>query len=227
MRVRIQPVYFRGSQYDVPIVKSSESAMTDVSAECDSSFRNTMRKITVDANGVVPGRSKVQLDWIETPVGPLLAGASATSVVLLEFSERAILEQQVETVRQRLNVDIVEGSSRLLQTLRQQLSEYFAGERHNFDLPLDYPGTQFQRSVWSTLLTIPYGQTRSYIDVARTIGDVKATRAVGTANGMNRIAIVIPCHRVINANGELGGYGGGLWRKRLLLDLEQGQRKLL
>jgi O-6-methylguanine DNA methyltransferase len=124
-------------------------------------------------------------------------------------------------------VDIVEGSSRLLQTLRQQLSEYFAGERHNFDLPLDYPGTQFQRSVWSTLLTIPYGQTRSYIDVARTIGDVKATRAVGTANGMNRIAIVIPCHRVINANGELGGYGGGLWRKRLLLDLEQGQRKLL
>jgi AraC family transcriptional regulator of adaptative response/methylated-DNA-[protein]-cysteine methyltransferase len=227
MRVRIRPVYFRGSQYDVPVVKSSESAMTDVSAECDSSFRNTMRRITVDANGVLPGRSRVQLDWIDTPVGPLLAGASATSVVLLEFSERAILEQQVETVRQRLDVDIVEGSSRLLQTLRQQLSEYFAGERHNFDLPLDYPGTQFQRSVWSTLLTIPYGQTRSYIDVARTIGDVKATRAVGTANGMNRIAIVIPCHRVINANGELGGYGGGLWRKRLLLDLEQGQRKLL
>ena len=113
-----------------------------------------------------------------------------------------------------------------LRELRTQLSDYFAGRRRDFDLPLKYPGTPFQERVWSTLLTIPYGETWSYLQLARVIGDTKATRAVGTANGMNRIAIVIPCHRVINANGELGGYGGGLWRKRILLDLERGQGQL-
>ncbi|MBB6095605.1 O-6-methylguanine DNA methyltransferase [Povalibacter uvarum] len=173
------------------------------------------------------GRDVVKLDWVQSPVGPLLAGATEDALVLLEFSERKILEEQLETVRRRLGVPIVPGDNVMLGQLRIQLAEYFSQRRRDFDLPLKYPGTAFQEKVWSTLLTIPYGQTWSYLELARTIGDTKATRAVGTANGMNRIAIVIPCHRVINANGELGGYGGGLWRKRILLDLEQGQGKLI
>jgi O-6-methylguanine DNA methyltransferase len=173
------------------------------------------------------GRDVVQLDWVQSPVGPLLAGATEDALVLLEFSERKILEEQLETVRRRLGAPIVPGDNAMLGRLRVQLAEYFSQRRRDFDLPLKYPGTPFQEKVWSTLLTIPYGQTWSYLELARTIGDTKATRAVGTANGMNRIAIVIPCHRVINANGELGGYGGGLWRKRILLDLEQGQGKLI
>lgn len=179
---------------------------------------------TVEANDS-PGA--VSLDWIESPVGLLLAGATEDAVVLLEFSERKILEEQLDTVRKRLKTSIVPGNNPLLDAVRKQLGEYFTRQRRDFDLPLAYPGTAFQEKVWSSLLRIPYGETRSYLQLARTIGDVKATRAVGTANGMNRIAIVIPCHRVINANGELGGYGGGLWRKRILLDLEGGQEQLI
>jgi len=172
-------------------------------------------------------QDSVRLDWIESPVGPLLAGATNEAVVLLEFSDRRILETQLQTLRRRLATTIVPGSNRLLTTLRRQLGEYFSQQRRDFNLPLHYPGTPFQQKVWSTLLTIPYGETWSYLQLARTIGDVKATRAVGTANGMNRIAIVIPCHRVINASGALGGYGGGLERKQILLDLERGQGRLL
>lgn len=169
----------------------------------------------------------VHLDWIDSPVGPLLAGATQHALVLLEFSERRILEEQLLTVGRRLAAPLVPGSNTMLCRLREQLADYFAGRRRQFDLPLKYPGTAFQEKVWSALLTIPYGQTWSYLQLARTIGDAKASRAVGTANGLNRIAIVIPCHRVINANGELGGYGGGLWRKQILLDLERGQSRLM
>src|SRR5204863_8553507 len=97
----------------------------------------------------------------------------------------------------------------------------FAGRRRTFDVPLVYPGSQFQMSVWRQLLAIPYGETRSYEDIAITVGAPAGCRAVGLANGRNRIAIVIPCHRVVNKGGKLGGYGGGLWRKQFLLDLER------
>jgi AraC family transcriptional regulator of adaptative response/methylated-DNA-[protein]-cysteine methyltransferase len=166
------------------------------------------------------------IDCIETPVGPLIAGATGDALVLLEFSDKKILEEPLEVLRKRFDAAVVTGSNRWLTELRNQLAEYFASQRRDFELPLQYPGTPFQEKVWSMLLKIPYGETWSYRDIADRIGDVKATRAVGAANGMNRIAIVIPCHRVVNANGELGGYGGGLWRKRILLDLEKGQGKL-
>lgn len=186
-------------------------------------FRSAFLELLGNPAPDAPAHHAVRLDWIETPVGPMLAGVSNEAVVLLEFSDRKILEGQLETLRRRCKAPMIPGSNRWLDALRRQLGEYFAGRRRQFDLPLEYPGTQFQERVWSQLLTIAYGETRSYLEMARKLGDVKATRAVGTANGMNRIAIVIPCHRVINANGELGGYGGGLWRKRILLDLEQGQ----
>jgi O-6-methylguanine DNA methyltransferase len=133
-----------------------------------------------------------------------------------------MLEAQLETLRRRVGRILVPGRNRWLEQLRTQLGEYFDGRRQEFDLPLVIRGTEFQEKVWRTLLTIPYGETWSYLQLARRIGQPAATRAVGTANGMNRIAIVIPCHRVVNADGRLGGYGGGVWRKQLLLDLERG-----
>lgn len=168
----------------------------------------------------------VRLEWLDTPVGPMLAGANSSAVVLLEFGARARLAGQLTSVRQQLGAPLAAGSNRWLVALRKQLDEYFAGRRRSFELPLAYPGSEFQRRVWSLLLQIPYGETWSYLDMACKLGDLKATRAVGTANGSNRIAILIPCHRVINADGKLGGYGGGLWRKQVLLDLELGQGKL-
>jgi O-6-methylguanine DNA methyltransferase len=183
-----------------------------------------LEQLLAQPSSGVSGKNEVSVAWLETPVGPLLAGATRKDVVLLEFSERNILQEQLSAIRRRLDATIRPGGNDMLRALEGQLREYFAGQRRQFELPLAFPGTAFQQRVWSTLLTIPYGATWSYLDMARALGDSKATRAVGTANGLNRIAIVIPCHRVINANGKLGGYGGGLWRKQLLLDLERGQQ---
>ena len=113
------------------------------------------------------------------------------------------------------------GDSPLLDSLRAELAEYFAGSRQRFELALDLAGSPFEMEVWRGLLEIPYGETRSYEALAEKVGRPGAQRAVGTANGHNRIAIVVPCHRVVNKDGRLGGYGGGLWRKHYLLDLEQ------
>lgn len=117
-------------------------------------------------------------------------------------------------------------STPLIEETVSQLRAYFAGKLQTFDLPLDLRGTPFQKRVWAALLTIPYGQTRSYAEVARQVQAPDAVRAVGTANGSNPISIVVPCHRVINTGGKLGGYGGGLERKQALLDLEAGRASL-
>ena len=102
----------------------------------------------------------------------------------------------------------------------QQLDEYFAGKRNQFELPVSHPGTAFQKNVWNELLQIPYGRTISYLELSKRIGNVKAIRAVGTTNGKNKICIIVPCHRVIGSNGDLVGYGGDLWRKKWLLEHE-------
>lgn len=166
------------------------------------------------------------LGWRESPVGPLIAAASDEALCLLEFSDAAAVAQRIDDLRRRYAGSVREGSNAILDELWSQLEQYFRGERHAFTLALAYPGTGFQEQVWSALQEIRYGETWSYLDLARRIGDTGATRAVGMANGANPIAIVIPCHRVVNANGDLGGYGGGLWRKRILLDLERGQGRL-
>jgi O-6-methylguanine DNA methyltransferase len=157
--------------------------------------------------------------WRESPVGPLIAAASDEALCVLEFSDAASIEKRIEELGRA-------GSNAILDELWRQLDRYFRGELREFTLPLRYPGTDFQEQVWSALREIRYGETWSYLDLARRIGDTGATRAVGAANGANPLAIVIPCHRVVNANGDLGGYGGGLWRKRILLDLELGQSRL-
>jgi AraC family transcriptional regulator of adaptative response/methylated-DNA-[protein]-cysteine methyltransferase len=189
--------------------------------ESHSGFREAFTRTF----GSPPGRSRqadaIVIDWVESPLGPLVVAATEGAICLLEFSDRRALETQGETLRKRFDRAIVPGKNEQTEQLKEQLADYFAGTRTAFDVPLLYPGTPFQRVVWEQLLKIPYGQTCSYEDVARAIGVPEASRAVGRANGQNRVAIVIPCHRVVNKGGQLGGYGGGLWRKQFLLDLER------
>jgi len=166
------------------------------------------------------GAHQVVTTLIDTPLGPMLAGATDAGVCLLEFADRPMLPTQLVIVRRRLG-PIVAGRHRHLDKLAIELGEYFAGRRTAFDVPIDAPGSPFQQHVWEQLRQIPHGATASYAALANELGRSGAARAVGRANGSNRVAIVIPCHRVIAADGGLGGYGGGLDRKRWLLDLER------
>jgi AraC family transcriptional regulator of adaptative response/methylated-DNA-[protein]-cysteine methyltransferase len=181
--------------------------------------------------GRPPGKAEqadcVIVSWAESPLGPLLMGATEDGVCLLEFTDRRALETQIASVRRCFGCALVPGKHDYLDRLQDELDRYFAGTLRNFRVPLIYPGTPFQQKVWEQLLQIPYGETRSYEDIAQAVGTPTAQRAVGTANGKNRIAIAIPCHRVVNKGGNLGGYGGGLWRKQFLLDLERGVQHLL
>ncbi|HEX5160807.1 MAG TPA: methylated-DNA--[protein]-cysteine S-methyltransferase [Steroidobacteraceae bacterium] len=152
-----------------------------------------------------------------SPVGRLRLIASGIALVGIWF------EQGRDAARGR--GDLVEASSPVLERTRRQLEEYFAAQRREFDLPLDPRGTDFQRRVWKRLLDIPYGETTTYGKLATDLGDAKASRAVGLANGSNPIPIVIPCHRVIGADGSLTGFGGGLTIKQQLLDLERSHRQ--
>ena len=166
--------------------------------------------------------SYVTLMSVESPLGTLVAGATDDGACLLEFGDRRILDAQLESVRTRLG-RVLPGRHRYLDQLRSELAEYFASGRRDFSVPLVYPGTPFQVRVWNALRRIPYGETYSYEKLAWAVGAPSAQRAVGHANGQNRLAILIPCHRVVNKDGKLGGYGGGLWRKQLLLELEGGK----
>jgi O-6-methylguanine DNA methyltransferase len=177
-------------------------------------------------NASAPDIRMTSVASCDSPVGPLILGATRNALCLLEFADEERLEARLTELRKRHAASLGSAPSPVLERLREQLAEYFAGSRRQFDIPLAYAGSAFQREVWGALCEIPYGQTWSYLDVARRLGDPLATRAVGAANGMNPIAIVVPCHRVVNADGKLGGYGGGLWRKRILLDLELGQGTL-
>lgn len=164
--------------------------------------------------------------WIESPFGPLLAAATSEGVCLLEFTGRRRLDCQLSRLRKYFQCAIIPGENEHITKLRRELKEYFGAKRQKFSTKLVYPGTPFEEKVWNVLLKIPYGSTVSYEEIAKMTGSPKSSRAVGRANGFNRVSIVIPCHRVINKNGELGGYGGGLWRKKMLLALEQNHTPL-
>lgn len=202
------------------------SSVTDVAMESgfasESGFRAAFARVFGASPTAAATGDPILLDWVPSPVGPLVLGASQDGLCLLEFGDRRRLQSQLADLARRLGARLVPGRNRCLDAARRQLAEYFGGERRTFDLPLDIRGTPFEERVWRALLEIPYGETRSYRDIAIRVGAPSAARAVGAANGRNRIAIVIPCHRVVNADGRLGGYGGGLWRKQRLLDLERG-----
>jgi AraC family transcriptional regulator, regulatory protein of adaptative response / methylated-DNA-[protein]-cysteine methyltransferase len=186
-----------------------------------SGFQDALRAIT----GRSPSRSRgvetVHLARVLTPLGPMLLGATERGVCLLEFVDRRMLETQLQRIARRLDCAFVPGTHDVARQLEAELDAYFAGTLRNFTTPLDTRGTEFQQRVWASLREVPYGETRSYAEQAAMIGAPSAVRAVARANGDNRIAIVIPCHRVIGRDGTLTGYGGGLWRKRFLLDLER------
>jgi methylated-DNA-[protein]-cysteine S-methyltransferase len=159
-------------------------------------------------------RHSLQIAWIESPVGLLRAGASDGELHTLHF----VNAQQAPTQSS--------SSNPIIEQTRRELAEYFAGTRRIFEVPLSFAATPFQRRVWTALCSIGYGERISYLEQSRRVGDELAIRAVAQANGQNPIVIIIPCHRVINASGKLGGFGGGLVRKQFLLDLERGDRLL-
>jgi len=197
-----------------------DDVVFDAGFESHSGFRDAFERVFGCPPGQAEGVGCVTIAWMETPIGPMVAGATETGVCLLEFSDRRMLETQLTRVRDWCGAAAVPGENQYTRELRAQVDAYFAGERRDFTLPLETRGTPFQEKVWAALRTIPYGETWSYADLAKQVGNPAAVRAVAKANGDNRISILIPCHRVIGSDGELTGYGGGLWRKRALLKRE-------
>ncbi|WP_370898146.1 methylated-DNA--[protein]-cysteine S-methyltransferase [Chryseobacterium gossypii] len=163
----------------------------------------------------------VHLKTIETPLGPMFACAVDQGICLLEFTDRKNMEKQFKSLSKTLNAEITEQEHPHFEQLENELKEYFGGKRDRFGVPLFTTGTEFQEKVWQLLREIPMGEIRTYRQQSELLGNPKAIRAVGTANGINKIAILIPCHRVIGSNGELVGYAGGIWRKQKLLELEK------
>ncbi|HEY0975394.1 MAG TPA: methylated-DNA--[protein]-cysteine S-methyltransferase [Solimonas sp.] len=159
---------------------------------------------------------------LDSPLGALEAMAEDAGVLLLEFDEPRRLDLQRRRLRRYRNGAVRDAMHPLLERLREELTAYWAGRLHRFSVPLSLTGTDFQCEVWSALQQIPYGQTRAYEQLAAMLGRTNASRAIGAANGANRLALLIPCHRLIGKQGQLTGYGGGLWRKQRLLALEAG-----
>ncbi len=201
-----------------------DDVVFDSGYESHSGFRDAFVKAFGEAPGRARGRDAIAVNLVATPIGAMILGATPRAVCLAEFTTRRMLARQMRILSRRFDCAIAPGVTDLLRDAERELEEYFAGTRRRFEVPVEAPGTAFQEAVWDALQRIPYGATRCYEDIAREIGKPGAVRAVGTANGMNRIAILIPCHRVVNKDGALGGYGGGRWRKQALLDLERGAK---
>lgn len=197
-------------------------SITDVALnsgyESLSGFGYTFKKMT----GFSPNQSisPIVVHRFNTPIGPMFAGASENGLCLMEFTDRRSLETELRDLQRYFKTAIIAGENEHTQQAEKELSEYFAGNRLQFDVTLDLPGTAFQQAVWQLLTTIPYGKTYSYQQQAERLNNPKAIRAVATANGANRVSIIVPCHRVIGKDGSLTGYGGGLPRKKWLLEHE-------
>lgn len=157
---------------------------------------------------------------LESPLGKLVIGATSRGCCLLEYQDRGGLIKIQHRITKQYRLEMTRRTNAFLNELELELDQYFKGLRKNFSVPLEVRGTPFQRAAWEQLLGIPYGETRTYGEIARLAGKPLAVRAIGRANGDNPLAIVIPCHRVVQHDGKLRGYGGGLWRKEYLLTLE-------
>ena len=194
-------------------------AQLDAGFESPSGFRSAYAKIF----GVPPTKRSADplfIEWIETPMGRMIAIADDHALYLLEFTNRKNMRRQFERLRRIQNRAVLPGRTKITDQIETELDAYFAGTLSNFSTPLATSGTNFQRQTWAALQTIPHGETRSYAQLAEMIGNPTAVRAVASANANNGLALIIPCHRVIAKDGGLGGYAGGLTRKRQLLDLE-------
>jgi len=201
--------------------KSVLDLQLDHGFESGSGFRGAFNRLV----GAAPSRARdvdcLYAQWFETPLGAMLALANDAGLELLEFVDRRGLERELALVERKLKRRILPGSHPLLSQIGEELAAYFAGRALTFSTPLALSGSPFQCAVWNELRAIPVGTTRSYAEIAAAIGHPAAVRAVGRANGDNRLCIIVPCHRVIGADGALTGYGGGLWRKQWLLEHER------
>lgn len=197
------------------------SAQLEAGFESPSAFRAAFARLV----GIAPGqfRKDAQLlaDWIETPLGAMVAVACQHKLHLLEFADRKALPREVAKLQKRQPGGIGFGRPEVVDQAAEELGAYFAGLAARFDTPLAYHGTAFEAEVWRALREIPVGQTRSYGALAQSLGRPGSSRAVARANGANQIAVMIPCHRVLGADGALTGYGGGLWRKQRLIEIER------
>lgn len=198
-----------------------DAVVFDHGYESHSGFREAFTQ----AFGLPPGKAVtgncLHSALFQTPLGPMVAAATDQAVCFLEFADRRMFREQVRTLARRFKLPLVPDENPLLTRLKTELQSYFEGRLRTFSVPLLEPGTAFQERVWAELRRIPYGETTSYDVLAERAGSPGAQRAAGTANGMNRLAILVPCHRVVGKDGQLSGYGGGVWRKRLLLELER------
>ena len=185
-----------------------------------SGFNDAFRRLLGHSPSVAKDAPVVHITRIPTELGPMVAGVQDGDLVLLEFIDRRMLPRQLQILQRRLRCLYVPGQAPAHDEIAAQLDEYFREERASLDVPFRAPGTPFQEKVWAALRTIAPGQTCSYRDLAKMIHQPSAVRAVARANGDNRLAILIPCHRVIGSDGDLTGYGGGIWRKKKLLELE-------
>lgn len=202
------------------------AASVETGWDSTSGFREAFTK----AFGTSPSKAGgplFSISRIETPLGGMIAVADQDHLYLLEFVDRRMMATQMRVLQQRYGCSFAPGTNDVLRQTEAQLSCYFSGSLNVFDLPISHKGTEFQEEVWRKLCTIPYGETWSYGQMAKNLGRPDAQRAVGKANGDNRLAIIVPCHRVVASDGKLHGYGGGLWRKQRLLELERGQLTLL
>jgi AraC family transcriptional regulator of adaptative response/methylated-DNA-[protein]-cysteine methyltransferase len=189
--------------------------------ECSSEFGDAFSKIIGKAPTTFSQHHKtLKASWIDTKLGPMIAIADESLLYLLEFVDRGGLEKKVERLKMNTKAAIIPGITGPIKSITLELSSYFDRTLTEFNTPLHLLGSPFQRLVWEELMSIPYATTRSYRAQATSIGKNKAYRAVANANGANQLAIIIPCHRIINSNGDLGGYGGGITRKKWLLEHE-------
>ena len=211
----------------VKTIRTGESiidAQIAAGYESSSGFRDAFSKIMGTAPTKAGQNNILIAAWLDTKLGPMLAIANDTALYLLEFVDRRGLELEVERLRKKTKSAIIPGHTPILSSIQNELEAYFSGQLKEFKTPICLLGSPFQMRVWDALQKIPYGETRSYSDVAQSIGQSTATRAVAQANGANQLAVMIPCHRVINNNGALGGYGGGITRKQWLINHEKREK---
>jgi len=164
--------------------------------------------------------NQINIQYYKTKIGELILGSFENKLCLLDFRYRRMRTTVDKRIKQGLNAEFIEKDNKILRKARKQINEYLIGERKNFDIPILTIGTDFQKTVWEALMQVKYGKTASYLDLEKKINNEKAVRAVASANGTNSIGLIIPCHRIIESNGGLGGYGGGIAVKKRLLKLE-------
>lgn len=191
------------------------------SYQVHSGFRDAFDRTFGTTPGEAHAGKYVGVQFVETPLGHMIIAAVEEGICMAEFSDCHRLEYHYQQIKNRYGLSVLPGSNPVMDRLKGELSDYFEGRLKQFSVPLTICGTPFQERVWDELLHIPYGQTDSYQAIAQRTGNVRAVRAVAGAVATNPVWILIPCHRVIGKDGGLVGYGGGLWRKRLLLELER------